>query len=107
MAFLTPVKKHVPESYCVLVDLLNLLTSFSARQFFAHDFVLGIDVILVKDLEELFVDHNSRFNLINSALTGCQFCNCFLAALKFIFVLKEVLNILHFESFDFISQHCT
>lgn len=79
------------------MDHLNGVAIFNAGQFPGLEFLLGVDVVFVKDSQKLFIQHYFGLDVLNCRLTSKQLLQGVLAVIESDFVLQVVLHILFLE----------
>lgn len=105
LSSLLPVEKDLPQSDGVLVDFLEGLEIFGARQLVLRHFLFGVLVVLIEKFEELSIQ-----NYLGSDFVDCfrpleELLESVTAVLQPRFVMQVGLNILLLEGLDLLGEH--
>ena len=106
LSSLLPIQKNLPKSDRVLVDLLQILEIFSARELVLGHLLLGILVIiLIEELQELSVENDLRSDFVDGLGSLEEFLQGVTTVLKPLLVLKVSSHILLFKRLDLPGEH--
>ena len=106
LSSLLPIQKNLPKSNRVLVDLLQILEIFSARELVLGHLLLGILVIiLIEELQKLSVENDLRSDFVDGLGSLEELLQGVTTVLKPLLVLQVSSHILLFKRLDLPGEH--
>ena len=105
LASLLPVEKDLPQPDGVLVDFLEGLEIFGARQLVLGHFLFRILIVLVEKLQELSIQDYLGPDFVNSFRPLEELLESVTAVLQPRLVMQVRLNILLLKCLDLLREH--